>query len=53
MRLHKAKIQSQNALIDVRKSVSALRYDPDEYVPFKSVLLKAIRPVNGWVYPRS
>lgn len=46
--ISKAKIQSQNALIDVRKSVSALRYDPDEYVPFESVLLKAIRPCE-WV----
>lgn len=46
--INKAKIQSQNALIDVRKSVSALRYDPDEYLSFESVLLKAIRPCE-WV----
>ncbi len=44
----KAKAQSQNALIDVRKSVSALRYDPEEYESFESVLLKAIRPCE-WV----
>ncbi len=46
--ISKAKIQSQNALIDVRKSVSALRYDPDEYEEFESILLKAVRPCE-WV----
>jgi signal transduction histidine kinase len=46
--INKAKNQSQNALIDVRKSVSALRYDPNEYESFEAVLLKAIRPCE-WV----
>jgi signal transduction histidine kinase len=46
--IEKARNQSKLALIDVRKSVSALRYDPGNIESINSVIEKAIRPCE-WV----
>ena len=46
--IKKAQNQSKLALIDVRKSVSALRYDPEKFEDLNSIIGKAIRPCE-WV----
>lgn len=46
--IEKARNQSQIALLDVRKSVSALRFDSDKLEPIKVIIEKAMRPCE-WV----
>lgn len=46
--IEKARSQSQLALIDVRRSVSTLRYDLTENEDFKDALERAIRPCD-WI----
>jgi signal transduction histidine kinase len=50
--IEKARSQSQIALIDVRRSVSTLRYDSDDNVTIKDILDKAVRPCD-WIGIRS
>lgn len=50
--LEKARSQSQIALIDVRRSVSTLRYDQSENETIKDALDRAMRPCD-WIGIRS
>ncbi|MDO9085863.1 MAG: sensor histidine kinase [Anaerolineaceae bacterium] len=50
--IEKARSQSQIALIDVRRSVSTLRYDFDDNETIKDALDRAIRPCD-WIGIRS
>ncbi len=50
--IEKARSQSQLALIDVRRSVSTIRYDLTENEEFKDALDRAIRPCD-WIGIRS
>lgn len=50
--VEKARLQSQMALIDVRRSISTLRYDLTEKETIKDALERAIRPCD-WIGIRS